>query len=524
MLDQISSAAIDVLTIDVIGYIVLGVTIGYFVGAMPGLNRATALALLLPFTFTMSPLAAICFLIGINKGGAAGSAVSAILMNVPGEPSSVVTTLDGYPMTRQGRSGKALKLALYASVVGDILATVVLIILAAPLARLAVGLGPIELTAILLFAMTFIAAVSGRSFLKGIISGLLGLLLAAPRLDPETGMPRLTFGFMELYDGIPLLAVAIGTLALSEILVQIDRGWRGRYTHKSAFLHSAASEDGRLSGREFLTSMPAILRGSLVGTVIGLLPGLGASLSSFLAYTWAKRASATPARFGNGAPDGVAAAEAADNASVPASLIPVFAIGLPGSLATAILMGGFMMHGLTPGPFLLRDSIELVYAIFIGMLAASGILLIVGYFGQGFFSRVIAVRDTVIIPVIVFLCVVGAYLEGGGMFGVQLMLVFAFVGYFLKKFDFSFVTFLVGYILGPMAELSIRQAIIISDANPMILIEHPIAVVFLVLAVLSAWRLSAMNMLHRPQFQAGRRRNREAHPPRNQACVRDRSK
>jgi putative tricarboxylic transport membrane protein len=512
MFEQIASATVDLLTVEVMGYIVLGVTIGYFVGAMPGLNRATALALLLPFTFTMSPLAAICFLIGINKGGAAGSAVSAILMNVPGEPSSVVTTLDGYPMTRQGKSRKALKLALYASVIGDILATIVLIMLAAPLARLAVGLGPIELSAILLFAMTFIAAVSGRSFLKGIISGLIGLLLATPRLDPETGMPRLTFGFMELYDGIPLLAVAIGTLALSEILVQIDRGWRGRYSHKNEFLHSASSADSRLSGKEFLASMPAILRGSITGTVIGLLPGLGASLSSFLAYTWVKRASKTPELFGKGAPDGVAAAEAADNASVPASLIPVFAIGLPGSLATALLMGGFMMHGLTPGPFLLRDNIELVYAIFLGMLAASGILLMVGYFGQGVFTRVITVRDTVIIPVIVFLCVIGAYLEGGGMFGVHLMLVFAFVGYFLKKFDFSFVTFLVGYILGPMVELSMRQAIIISDANPMILLKHPVAVVFLALAVLSAWRLSAMNMLPKAQSRAMKRPDGEAQP------------
>lgn len=517
MFEQIASATVDVLTLEVIGYIVLGVTIGYFVGAMPGLNRATALALLLPFTFTMSPLAAICFLIGINKGGAAGSAVSAILMNVPGEPSSVVTTLDGYPMTRQGKSKKALKLALYASVIGDILATIVLIMLAAPLARLAVGLGPIELTAILFFAMTFIAAVSGRSFLKGIISGLIGLLLAAPRLDLETGMPRLTFGFMELYDGIPLLAVAIGTLALSEILVQIDRGWHGRYTHKNEFLHSAVTEDSRLSGKEFLASMPAILRGSIVGTVIGLLPGLGASLASFLAYTWVKRASKTPELFGKGAPDGVAAAESADNASVPASLIPVFAIGLPGSLATALLMGGFLMHGLTPGPFLLRDNIELVYAIFLGMLAASGILLMVGYFGQGFFSRVIAVRDTIIIPVIVLLCVIGAYLEGGGMFGVYLMLVFAFVGYFLKKFDFSFVTFLVGYILGPMVELSMRQSIIISDANPMILLQHPVAIVFLVLAVLSAWRLSAMNMIPRTQSRAMKRPDETAQPPRKEA-------
>jgi putative tricarboxylic transport membrane protein len=215
VLASLLTAVQDVFTVYVILQITLGVFIGYVVGALPGMNRATAIALLLPFTFSMTPLAAISFLIGINKGGAAGCAVSAILINVPGEPSAVVTTIDGYPMTRKGQSQKALKVALFASVVGDLLSTVALIALAAPLARIAIGTGPIELTAILIFAITFIAAVSGRSFYKGLISGILGLLLAAPGLDLETGQPRLTFGFIELFDGIPLLAVAIGTLALS---------------------------------------------------------------------------------------------------------------------------------------------------------------------------------------------------------------------------------------------------------------------------------------------------------------------
>lgn len=495
MLDAFATAMGEVLSLTVLGYIVFGVFIGYLVGALPGMNRATAIAVLIPFTFTMSPLAAISFLIGINKGGAAGAAVSAILMNVPGEPSAVVTTLDGYPMTRKGQSQKALKIGLYASVAGDILATVALIALAAPLARFAVGLGPVELVSMLVFSLTFIAAVSGRSFFKGLISGFLGLLLAAPGLDSETGLPRLTFGFIELYDGVPLLAVAIGTLALSEVLVQVDRGWHGQYTHKAEFLFSGDPDDRALSWREFLGISPAILRGSLTGIVVGILPGLGATLASFLSYTWVKRASRSPERFGKGAPEGVAASESADNATVPASLIPVFAIGLPGSLSTALLMGAFMLHGLTPGPFLLRDGGELVYSIFAGMIVASGALLLVGLVGQGFFARVIAIRDSIIMPVIVFLCVIGAYLEGGGMFGVYLMLLFAGLGYLMKKFDFSFVTFVVGYILGPMAELALRQAIIITDADPAALLSHPIALLFLALTVFAAWRFSSLHML-----------------------------
>lgn len=490
MLDYLVTASGEIFTPLVIAYIAIGVLLGYVVGALPGMNRTTAIAVALPFTFTMSPAAALSFLIGINKGGAAGSAVSAILLNVPGEPSSVVTTYDGYPMTRQGKAQKALKIALLASVAGDVFATIVLILLARPIARFAIGLGPIELASILVFSITFIAAVSGESFLKAMIAGFLGLLLAAPGIDIETGMPRLTFGILELYDGVPLLAVAIGTLALSEIFVQVDKGWRGSHQYPRPPDDSGSDADRALSLAEIARISPAILRGSVVGTGIGLLPGLGATLASFLSYTWVRRSSKTPEAFGNGAPEGVAASESADNATVPAALIPVFAIGVPGSLSTALLMGAFMMHGLTPGPFLFKESGEVVFSIYLGMLLASAALLVVGMFGQHIFSLAIRIRQSVILPVIVFLCVVGAYMEGGGMFGVYLMLIFGFVGYFMKKFDYSFVTFVVGYVLGPMAELTIRQSLIISNANPAVLLDHPIAILFLLLAALAIWRFA----------------------------------
>lgn len=490
MLQQLAAAAGEILTPLVIAYIVLGVLLGYIVGALPGMNRTTAVAVAIPFTFTMSPAAALSFLIGINKGGQTGSAVTAILLNVPGEPSSVVTTYDGYPMARQGKAQKALKVALLASVVGDVFATIVLILLAQPLARFAVGLGPIELASILVFSVTFIAAVSGESFLKAMIAGFLGLLISAPGIDAETGLPRLTFGILELYDGVPLLAVAIGTLALSEVLVQIDEGWRGSYRHPRPAEEVGSETDRALSLGEVAKVSPAVLRGSLVGTGVGILPGLGATLASFLAYTWERRISRTPEAFGQGAPEGVAASESADNATVPAALIPVFAIGVPGSLATALLMGAFTMHGLTPGPFLFSQSGQVVYAIYLGMLLASLALVIVGIFGQRLFSLVIRVRETVVLPVIVFLCVVGAYVEGGGMFGVYLTLIFGFVGYFMKKLDYSFVTFVVGFVLGPMAELTVRQSMIVADANPAVLVRHPIAIVFLLLAALSIWRFA----------------------------------
>lgn len=498
MLEAMLSTLDDVLTLEVIAHIALGVFIGYLVGALPGMNRATAIAIALPFTFTMSALSAISFLIGINKGGAAGSAVSAILINVPGEPSSVVTTIDGYPMTKQGKSQKALKMGLFASVMGDVLATITLIAVAAPLAKLSLGIGPVELAAILIFSITFIAAVSGHSFFKGLISGFLGLFVACPGLDAETGLPRLTFGFYDLYDGIPLLAVAIGTLALSEVLVQIDQGWRGRYTHTADKFPEGTPDDRRLSWREIRECMPTIFRSSTIGIILGLLPGLGASIASFMSYTIARKRSKRPELFGKGALEGVATAESADNATVPASLIPVFAIGVPGSLSTALLMGAFMLHGLTPGPLIFKDDADIVFGIYNGMILAALLLFVIGYAGQKFFAMVIQLPDSVILPTVVLLCVIGAYVEGGGMFMVYLMLVFAFVGYFMKKFDFSFVTFLVGFILGPMLELSFRQALILTDSNPAKLIDHPIAIGFLLLAVFSAVRLSSVNLSSLP--------------------------
>jgi putative tricarboxylic transport membrane protein len=495
MYEQVLQATSNVLAFDVLAYITLGLFIGYIVGVLPGLSRATAIALLIPITYKLPALSGISFLIGVSKGGNTGSALTAILINVPGEPQSVVTALDGYPLTQQGKAQKALKLALIASVLGDFIATLVLVALAQPLAVLAIGMGPVELTAVLIFAITFIAAVSGQSFYKGLIAGFLGLLLAAPRLDMETGQPRLTFGFADLSDGVPLLAVAIGTLALSEMLVQIDKGWRGTYMHKGAQLRAGTPENSSLSMKEFLLCFPTILRSTLVGICIGSIPGMGASLSSFLAYAWTKRRDKDPDSFGKGRLEGVAAAESADNASVPAGLIPMFAIGLPSSASAALLMAAFMLNGLTPGPFLFRDDAVLVYSIFAGMIVASGIMLIMGMVGQNLFARLISVSEVILVPIIVFLCVVGAYLEGSGMFSVYLMLVFAFVGYFMKKYDFSFITFLIGFILGPIAELSLRQAMIITDGKISSLAHHPVALLFLALAALSVWRFTSMRTL-----------------------------
>lgn len=486
-MDQIFLGLTDILTPATLFWIFAGVGIGYLVGALPGLGKATAVAIAIPLTFTLPALPAIAFLLGIAKGSAAGSAVSAILLNVPGEPSSAPTALDGYPLARQGKAGKALKMALFSSVIGDLSATIVLVVLAEPIASYALLIGPVDIFAILVFSLTFVGGLSAASLPKGIIAALLGILAATVGLEIETGLPRLTFGEYRLFDGIPLIPMAIGMLAVSEMILQagnrhgIDSQTRTMQIGKGREQNSVTAEDWRRAA-------PSILRGTGIGVIIGILPGLGASVGSFLSYGVARSRSKTPERFGKGAIEGVAAAESADNAVVPASLIPLFALGIPGSVIAAILIGAFMLHGLAPGPLMFAQQPRLVGGIYAAMIAASLALLIIGLVFQGFFARITLVPIRVIVPSVLFLCAVGAWIEGGGVFGIQVMVVFAVLGVLMLRLGFSVVNFLIGFVVGPAVELSLRQSIRILHGEPARLIEHPLALVFLLLTAAAVWR------------------------------------
>ncbi len=481
-----------------LAWILFGVTLGYLVGALPGLGKGTATAVAIPLTFYLSPLAAIAFLVGIAKGSTAGSAVSAILLNTPGEPSSTPTAMAGYPLARAGKAQKALKMGLFASVIGDLFSTMVLILVAQELAEYALGIGPVELTGILAFSMVFIAGLSGRSMIKGLIAGLFGILVSCIGLEVETGSPRLTFGLIELYDGLPLIPVAIGMLALSEMMIQI--GQRLRLQEEADLLRgSGLREDRIVTLGDWRRSARAILRGCLIGTGVGILPGLGASVGSFLSYGAERKASGRGADFEEtGAIEGVAAAESADNAVVPASFVPLFAIGIPGSVIAAILIGAFTIQGITPGPLLFLENRDLILGVYMSMVAASLFLLLIGYFGQNVFARIVRISPALVMPVVVFLCCLGAYLQGGGAFGIGVMVVFGIIGFFAKKYDFSFVTFLIGFVIGPSFELSLRQTLgLVTDMSE--LLDHPVALVFAALAVFGVWRLT---VLQRRQHEA----------------------
>lgn len=472
-----------------------GVLLGYAVGVIPGLSRSVAIAIAIPLTFYMTPYIAISFLIGLSKGTTAGSAVSAILLNVPGEPSSAVTCYDGYPMARGGQPRKAMKISLFASVIGDLLATITLILIVIPFARVALMFGPYEMAAILAFTLVFIAGLSGGSLFKGLAAGGLGIFLGTIGLDPQSGLPRLTFGFPELMDGIPLLAVAIGTLALGEMFVQSDQLRREKEVPP---LDLKKNKDDVLTFRDLVTNMPAILRGTGVGIFVGILPGLGPTIASFMAYGWQKKSDKNPERYGKGAPEGIAASESSDNAVVPAALIPLFGLGIPGNVSAALLIGAFAIHGITVGPLLLRDEPELLYSIFAGMILASAIMFAVGWFGLMLFAQIVYVPVRAVIAVVIFFCLAGSLLQGEGVFGLTLLMAFAVLGYLMKKFDYSFVTFLVAFILTPMMELNLRQSMILSRGDPWVLMNRPIALFFIACTILALIALAWTSLRRKP--------------------------
>ena len=367
-------------------------------------------------------------------------------------------------------------MAIYASVIGDVLSTAALVLLAAPLASYAVLISPVDIAAILFFALTFVAGFAGKSIIKGLLAALLGLLVSTVGLEMETAMPRMTFGITELFDGVPLVPMAIGMLAMSEMFVQASAGKANTATATAGLKADSASG---IDAEDWRQSRPAILRGSLIGIAIGVLPGLGPTIGSFMSYSATRRRSKRPELFGKGAIEGVAAAESADNAVVPASLIPLFALGIPGSIIAAVLLFAMTLHGLTPGPLLFVTNPQKVYAIYGSMFMASFGLLVIGLSFSPLLAKLVSIPNSILITTVVFLCVLGSYLQGGGVFGVIVMLVFAVVGIIAKRFEFSIINFLIGFIIGPHLELSIRQALQALDRPGVDLSNYPVALLFI---------------------------------------------
>lgn len=463
-------------------FVLVGVIAGMIAGAIPGINGPMAIALCIPLSYYMSPVAAIGFLVGLNKGAFFGGSISGILINTPGTPEAAATTWDGHPLARQGKGKKALLMALYASVSGDAFSSVVLILVAAPLATVALYMGPPEIFALVCVAMTIIAGMGTQSLSRGLIAAAFGILVGAVGMDPVSALPRLTFDIYQLEKGISLIPIGIGMLAFSEIIIQLERHIK-QGGDDCTITFSARKEDNRVSWAEYRRCMKTLLHSSISGTVVGALPGLGAPVASFFAYDQAKRRSKTPDEFGKGKLEGIAASESANSAVVGGSLIPLFTLGIPGNVAAALLIGAFVIHGIIPGPLMFEQNAQFIYSIYGSLIVANLFLLGVGLLGMKAFCKVVETPAAILYPIVIFTCIIGCYLAGLSVFEVKLMLFFALVAYFMKKFDFNHICFIIGFILAPIWETSLQQVIIASQHNPYMFLTRPVAMMLMAITV-----------------------------------------
>ena len=458
----------------------LGVILGAIIGAIPGLTITMAIGILLPFTLFFDPLAGIVLLLGITKGGLFGGSISAILLNVPGSPAAACTMIDGYPLARKGRAGEALDTALWASFIGDLLSVIALILLAGMLARFGLQFGPVELLALITFSLTIIAAVSHTGLLKGIMGGALGLFAGTVGLDLIYGAERFTFGQPSLFDGIAFLPLLVGLFALPDIMLYYFAPRRERHVDEA----KATAQTGRLSPASLRMLMPTILKGSGIGIVLGAIPGIGATPSSFASYALAKRTAPDRKDFGKGALSGVAAAESANSGTGASTLIPLLALGVPGDVITAMLMGAFFFHGLAPGPALFQNNISFVYALYISLLVSSGIIFIVGRFGIPVIRRIVDVPRAIIFPMVIVLTVIGSYAISNSIFDVWVMLVSGFVGLVFRTLRVSDAAFLIGFVLSPLLEDNLQRVLIMARGDKTAFFSSWIAIFFYAITLL----------------------------------------
>ena len=478
MLEHIAEAASLFFTVQNVLIVFLGVLIGAVVGAIPGMTTPMGVALALPFTFTLPPVTGILLLLGIYKGGLYGGSITAILIKAPGTPAASCTVLDGFPLTQKGEARKALDIALYSSCFADFISNISLILLAGLLAGFALKFGPPEFFTLILFSLTIIAGVSGDNLIKGIISACLGLMFAVIGLDMVFGTNRFLFGNWNLMGGLSFIPVLIGLFALPEII--------HFFTKKVSeqFKTEAMSGIGA-SFADFKRCFKSILRGSLIGVILGAIPGIGGAPSAFLSYSEARRTSKNPENFGKGELEGVAAAEAGNNGVAGATMIPLLALGVPGDVITAVILGAFMIHGLRPGPLMFVENLSLIYALFIGIMLSSAYLFIVGKFTIRTISRISEIPNRVLYPVVLIFCLFGAFAINNSLFDVLVMLIMGCVGYLMMLFKFPAPPFLIAFILGPLLEDNFRQSLILSDGSLGILVRSPICWFFWALTILS---------------------------------------
>ncbi|NCV51085.1 MAG: C4-dicarboxylate ABC transporter permease [Gammaproteobacteria bacterium] len=483
MIDNILAGIAIVANLESILALGFGVLIGVIAGAIPGMSATMAVALTLPFTFSLSPITGILLLLGVYKGGIFGGCIPAILIKTPGTPASSATVLDGHPMAEQGESGRALCMALYASCTADLISNLALILFAGWLASFALKFGPPEFFTLILFSLTIIAGVSGSSLARGIFSALLGLLFATIGLDLVYGTNRFTMNDPNLMGGLNFIAVLIGLFAIPEILNMV---WSPDKNSGQTRKVSSAW----VSFTEYKRCFKSIIRGSLIGVFLGSIPGIGAAPAAFLSYSEAKRNSPNKDNFGKGEIEGVAASEAGNNGVAGATMIPLLALGVPGDVITAIIIGAFMIHGLQPGPMMFLSNVDIIYALFVGLILSSVFLFGIGSFAIRGFRFISKIPKAVLLPSVLILCIYGCYAINNTLFDVGVMFVMGWLGFFMYRSSIPAPPFLIAFILGPLFEDNFRQAMLMSNGDPTILFRSPITWFFWAATLLTIFAIS----------------------------------
>lgn len=477
----------------------VGAAGGVLIGAIPGLTATMGVALLIPFSFGMDLIPSVGLLLGIYCGGMYGGSISAILIHTPGTPAAAATVLDGYPMAQKGEAGRALSIAMFSSFCGGVIGALAMTFLSPIIASAALAFGPAEMFMLAMFGLSVIIAISGKSIIKGLMSAFLGLLLCTIGMDKTCGyirfIPKGTYG---LYEGLPFIPTLIGLFAVSEVFATVEKMARGEMNEVQA---SVKITHVLPSLADIKRTYRNIITGGLIGTFIGAIPGAGGDISAFVSYGVSKSMSKHPEKFGTGVPEGVAATESANNGCSGGAMIPLLSLGVPGDSVTAILLGAFIMKGITPGPMMYVNELSTVYSVFAALLLANLAMLVVGMGGVRFFSRIISVNKRVLMPSILIVSLVGAYAINQNLFDVGVALVFGAIGYLMQKFEFPLSPILLALILGPLSESNFRRFMQIENGNFMSIFSHPICVVFIVLS-LGSLVFSVLN-----QFKINRRAN-----------------
>jgi len=462
-----------------VSMILAGTVLGIVIGALPGLGATAGVGIILPFTFFMDPVPGFLIMISLYMAAEYGGSITAIALGIPGTPMAIATVWDGFKLTESGYPGKALGTSLVASTIGGMISTVILVLAAAPITKVALSFGPTEYFVLGLLGLSLCSNLAGKSVVKAVIGVMCGLLITTVGIDIFTGYPRFTFGMYDLYEQVPLVPMLVGIFGLGKVFQLIEENPPSlrEITGKAAYGFPSLAELKRLP--------VTILRATGIGAIVGTIPGAGGTIASLIAYGEEKRSSKHPEKFGTGCLEGIAAPEAANNASVGGAMIPLITLGIPGSTTAAILLGGLMLQGLQPGPMLMEENPHFVYAIFVGFFIACIAMFALGYVGTRIWVAITGIPVSLLTPFILGICVIGAYALGNSVFNVVVAVIFGLIGYLMDKYGFPTAPFVLAIVLGYMVESNFRRALAISMGSYAIFFSRPVSLILFIISVLS---------------------------------------